>query len=291
MFNKRFSLYRSLLYLEKQSTPVLALISLCLVAVLGLLDYLSGFELSFSFFYLIPVGIAAWGIGQNAGMAVSGLSAIVWAVSNRFAGEDYSSIFVFIWNALTRLGFFGVVTTLLHTLRLVIKEEQTLASTDPLTGALNRRSFYEIINTKVLQATIQHSPYTIVYIDLDNFKRINDQIGHTVGDAVLRTVVDTLQGSIRSKDFLARLGGDEFALLLTETDELEAKKVVERLQANLLAAMHAQDWNVTFSIGVLTFFSSLPNVNKMIGMTDQLMYQVKSRNKNGIIYSIYPEKT
>ena len=187
--------------------------------------------------------------------------------------------------------FFGVVTTLLHALRLVIKEEQTLASTDPLTGALNRRSFYEIINTKVLQATIQHSPYTIVYIDLDNFKRINDQIGHTVGDAVLRTVVDTLQGSIRSKDFLARLGGDEFALLLTETDEMEAKKVVERLQANLLAAMRAQDWNVTFSIGVLTFLSSLPNVNKMIGMTDQLMYQVKSRNKNGIIYSIYPEKT
>jgi len=291
MFEKRFSVYRILLSLEKLSAPALMLCSLGLVAILGGIDYLSGFELSFSFFYLIPVSIAAWGVGRNAGLEVSALSAITWATSNLFAGEVYPSIFIFVWNALTRLGFFSVVTILLHTLKQVIREEQYLASTDPLTGALNSRSFYEIINTKVLKAKIHKRPYTIAYIDLDNFKQINDQKGHTVGDAALKMVVTTIQNNIRDKDFIARLGGDEFALLLIETGEMDAKRVVERLHTKLLASMQAQDWDITFSIGVLTFLASPENVNKMIGLTDQLMYQVKSQSKNAVMYSIYHDKT
>ena len=289
MNGNRFSLYRFLLYLEKQPVPTLTVVSLALVAGLGWIDYLTGFELSFSFFYLIPVSVSTWGVGRNTGIAISALSAITWAVSNTFAGETYPSSFILIWNALTRLGFFGVVTTLLHTLKQVIKEEKILASTDPLTGAYNRRAFYEIINTKVLQAKIHRRPYTLAYIDLDNFKQINDQMGHIVGDSVLKTVVSTIQSNIRDKDFIARLGGDEFALLITETDEMGAKHIIERLNTKILAAMQVQGWKITFSIGMLTFLTPPVRISKMIGLTDQLMYEVKSQSKNAMIFSIYDE--
>lgn len=287
LFEKRFSLYHSLVYLEKQKASVLFFISLVLVAILGLIDYLSGFELSFSFFYLFPVSIAAWGIGRSSGITISVLSAITWAVSNLIAGEAYSNAFVLIWNTLTRLGFFVVVTLLFQTLKFVIKEEQKLARTDPLTGALNRRAFYEIINTKIIHAKIHQRPYTIAYIDLDNFKQVNDTQGHTIGDAVLKTIVDISMSNLRDKDFIARLGGDEFALLLTETAAVDAKVIVGRLHTKLLSVMQSENWNVTFSVGVLTFLTQPASVSSMIGLTDQLMYQVKSHNKNAVIYSIY----
>ena len=289
MPGNNYSLYRFLVYLEKLSTSFALLISLVLVMILGLIDYQTGFELSFSFFYLVPVSIAAWGIGQNAGVMVSGLSAIVWAISNLAAGESHSSMAIIIWNTIMRLGFFCVVTILLHTLKQEIRYEQTLARTDPLTGALNRRSFYDIIATKVIQSKFHQRTFTLAYIDLDNFKQINDQKGHIMGDAVLKTVVETTQNNIRGKDFLARLGGDEFALLLTETNATDAKPIIERLQSKLLGAMQDQEWNITFSIGVMTFMTFPTSISKMIGLTDQLMYEVKSHSKNSVLYSIYNE--
>jgi diguanylate cyclase (GGDEF)-like protein len=286
---KQFSFLRFLIYLERQSVPVLFAISLILIILLGMIDYLTGFEFSFSLFYLIPVSIAAWGIGKNAGLAISVLGAVTWVVSNVFAGETYTNHFVLIWNTFMRLSFFSVVTMLIHSLHLVLEEERNLARTDPLTGALNRRAFYDILTAKNLLALKNQHPCTLVYIDLDDFKQINDLKGHITGDAVLKVVVKTIQDHIRSSDFLARLGGDEFALLLTESDQNTAKIIVERFYKKLHEAMQAQKWRITFSIGVMTFLTPPVSPSKMIGLTDQLMYQVKLNGKNDVRYSVYEE--
>lgn len=289
MKTKRFSFFHSLMYLERQSSPVLMTVSILLIILLGLIDYLTGFELSFSFFYLIPVSITAWGIGKNAGFSISIICAITWVGSNLLAGETYTNNFVAIWNTFIRLGFFSVVTLLIHALHIVLEEERSLARTDPLTGALNRRAFYDILAAKNLLALRNQRPSTLVYIDVDNFKEINDRRGHVVGDSVLKTLVDTIQENIRGSDFLARLGGDEFAALLTEADQPAAKITVERIRKKLHGAMQAQDWDITFSIGVLTFTNPPASVGKMVGLTDHLMYQVKSNGKNDAIYSVYGE--
>jgi diguanylate cyclase (GGDEF)-like protein len=286
---KRFSFLRSLIYLDRQSVPVLFAISLILIILFGIIDFLTGFEFSFSLFYLIPVSITAWGIGKNAGLAMSVLSAVTWVVSNLLAGETYTNNFVLIWNTFMRLGFFSVVTILVHSLHLVLEEERSLARTDPLTGALNRRAFYDILTTKNLLALKNQRPCTLVYIDVDDFKRINDLKGHIAGDTILKVVVNTIQNHIRNSDFLARLGGDEFALLLTESDQNTAQMIVERFYEKLHEAMQAQEWRITFSIGVMTFLTPPVSPSKMIGLTDQLMYQVKLNGKNDVRYSVYEE--
>lgn len=280
-------IYRLLTMLETISKGWLVVIAIGIVSILGIIDYLTGFELSFSFFYLIPVAMTAWTFGRNMGLTFSALSATVWFTSNLLSGQNLSSSFIGVWNTIIRFGFYAVVTILLAELRHALEEERILASTDPLTGALNRRSFSAIAGKKMIQAEVNRRPYTLVYIDLDNFKSINDLLGHAAGDMVLKTVVDTIQAQIRNSDFLTRLGGDEFAILLTDIDREHAEIIVQRLQTSLLEKMAVNNWEITFSIGVLTILSMPESVDKLVNLTDALMYDVKSRGKNAVKYSVF----
>lgn len=280
-------IYRLLTSLESLKKGWLATISVGVVLVLGLIDYITGFELSFSFFYLLPITIVAWTAGRQAGLAFSVLCASIWFTSNLLSGQTFSNQFVGVWNTLLRFGFYAVVTILLAELRHALEEERILASTDPLTGALNKRSFNQIAEKRMIFSEVNRHPYTMVYFDLDNFKSINDRLGHSVGDLALRTVAETIQSQIRNTDFLARLGGDEFAILLTDIDQKHAKPIVERLRMSLLDKMKANDWEVTFSIGALTVLSMPDSTDHLVSLTDALMYAVKTRGKNAIQYSVY----
>jgi len=258
------------------------------ILALGIIDYLTGAELSFSIFYLIPISMAAWVLGKYSGFTYSVASAAVWLISNLLSGQSFSFAWIGVWNTLIRFGFFGVVTILLAELHTVLESERLLANTDPLTGALNRRSFNEIAEKKMIAAELNRRPYTVVYIDLDDFKVVNDKFGHAIGDRVLKAVADSIQGQIRSTDFLARLGGDEFALLLTDLGQEGAHRIVQRLHQALLDKMNMHAWEgVTFSIGVLTFLTMPASVDEMVSLTDTLMYEVKSGGKNAIQYSVY----
>ncbi len=287
MKSPQIRIYRLLTFLETLSKGRLITIATGIVFVLGFIDYLTGFELSFSFFYLIPVTMIAWAVGRNQGLTFSVLSASVWLTSNILSGQSFSNIFIGVWNTLIRFGFYSVVTILISELRHALEEERLLANTDPLTGALNRRSFNEVAEKRMIISEVNRHPYTMVYIDLDNFKTVNDVLGHAVGDLVLKMVVDIIQKQIRNTDFLARLGGDEFAILLTDIDQNNAQIIVQRLQSALLEKMERNEWDITFSIGVLTVLSMPESVDKLVSLTDALMYDVKGRGKNAIQYSVY----
>ena len=280
-------IYRLLTYLETFRKGWLTLIAVGVVFILGGIDYITGFELSFSFFYLIPVTMIAWAVGRNAGLTFSVLSASVWLISNILSGQSFSNGFIGVWNTLIRFGFYAVVTVLVTELRHALEEERLLANTDPLTGALNRRSFNEAAEKRMIVSEVNRHPYTLVYIDIDNFKTINDKFGHAIGDLVLKTVVDTILKQIRNTDFLARLGGDEFAILLSDIDQKNAQLIVQRLQSALLEKMKINEWASTFSIGVLTVLSMPESVDKLVSMTDALMYEVKGKGKNAVQYSVY----
>ena len=176
---------------------------------------------------------------------------------------------------------------LLSQLRNLLEKERTLARTDSLTGALNRRAFFEKVETEILRSHRYQRPFTIVYIDLDGFKLINDRLGHSTGDALLKKVVQVICENIRRGDLLARLGGDEFAILLLETDQQLAPVVVSRLQKAISNQMQQNQWSVTLSIGALTYLKPLHSVDEMIRSADRLMYSVKGTSKNAIKYSVY----
>jgi diguanylate cyclase (GGDEF)-like protein len=280
-------IYQLLSSLERLSKRWLTVIAIGFVIIVGFVDYFTGSELSISLFYLIPVTIATWAINRKAGLVFSVISAITWLITNLLNGQEFPNLFVGVWNTLIRFGFFAIVTILLAELHHALEEERLLANTDPLTGALNRRSFNEIAEKKMIVSEVNGRPYTMVYIDLDNFKAVNDQLGHAIGDLALKVVVDSIQAQIRSTDFLARLGGDEFALLLTEIDQEHARPIVERIQLSMLESMKSNQWDITFSIGVLTVLTMPESADKLVSLTDALMYEVKGKGKNAVQYSTF----
>ncbi len=255
--------------------------------MLGVIDYTTGFEISFAVFYVGPVALAAWFIHRNSGLFVSGMSALTWSIANMLAGETFSNVLIPFWNAATRAGFFIMITLLLAELRRQFDNERNFARTDPLTGALNRRAFYEIADREISRSTRSRHPLTLVYFDLDNFKNINDRKGHATGDILLQMVGAALIHSIRHHDYAARLGGDEFVVLLTETGQQAGRKIVPRIHQALLDVMSNHKWQVTFSIGVLTCEQPFPTVDEIIVQADRLMYQVKSSGKNSVAYATF----
>lgn len=121
-------------------------------------------------------------------------------------------------------------------------------------------------------------PFTLAYIDLDNFKMVNDSSGHAAGDQVLRVVVDTLKRNIRGSDVIARLGRDEFAVLFLESGKQNVRIIVEKLAGCVDHAMKKNGWPVTFSIGAMTFGRDFPrDLQEMITAADRLMYEAKAR--------------
>ncbi len=247
---------------------------------------LSGFEISFAFFYLIPVAFTAWFIGQRWGFGISALSAVTWIEAFRLSGGTVSAPIILFWNASTRLGFFIVVTILLVLLRQALDQARSLSRSDGLTGVMNSRAFRELATAEILRARRYSRPFTVAYIDLDNFKVVNDRFGHSTGDALLLTVAGIMRDTLRSSDLIARMGGDEFALLFPETEGEAAHAGIEKLRTALLAEMAEREWPVTFSIGVLTCESSPSTADDLIAAVDALMYEVKRGTKNDVAYSV-----
>ena len=122
---------------------------------------------------------------------------------------------------------------------------------------------------------------------MDNFKAINDQLGHSTGDRVLRAMAENIQRQIRPSDIFARLGGDEFALLMPETNEEEARNVISRLHESLVNEMLKNGWMITFSVGVVTCNQSPSSVDEVVKMADTAMYSVKNTSKNGVAFHLY----
>ncbi len=273
--------------LEKRGGKSLGVTGLVLILFVGALDVLTGDEISFSLFYLGPISLVTWFVGRNLGVFASILSALIWLVAEISGGRPYSNPIIYGWNSLIRLGFFIVVTLLLSELRKSLENERELSRGDFVTGAVSARFFYELVQMEINRVERYKRPFSIAYLDLDNFKLINDQFGHATGDHALRLVVKTLQRNLRKTDIVARLGGDEFAVLFPDTGA-EVDKAIEKIQACLGETMRENSWPATVSIGVITYNGAPCRVDDLIKAADSLMYAVKSKGKDGVSYSSFP---
>ena len=266
---------------------LVVLFCIMLVLLIGVIDYQTGYELAFSLFYLIPICLATWVAGRDVGLLISLLSACAWYVADVFSGHAYSSSLIYLWNTGIRLGFFAVVTYLLAALRVALDHERNLSRTDPLTGAANTRAFMETIQWEIDRYQRYKHPFTVVYIDLDNFKAVNDRFGHMVGDKVLHTIVTEIRKRLRKSDMVSRMGGDEFGLFLPETGQEQSQVVVKKIRAGILDAMQLRKLPVTASLGVVTCQGIPQSSETLIKMADDLMYTIKNHGKDGIGYSVY----
>ncbi len=272
-------------FLEKRGKAFWGIVGVGAVILLGIIDFTTVYEMSFSFFYLLPVGVAAWYGGHRMGMIVSAASAVSWFLDDFVNGTTVSPV-MHIWNISMRVTIFVIMTTLLTALHKSLRTNQELARADFVTGAVSIRYFYELANAEINRSHRYKHPLTLAYIDLDNFKQVNDRLGHSTGDRVLRTVTEIIQRQIRHDDILARLGGDEFALMLPETGEEEAKKALSRINLGLAKEMLGNGWMVTFSVGAVTFYRMPKSVDAMLNLADKAMYKVKTNGKNGVDFLV-----
>jgi len=162
------------------------------------------------------------------------------------------------------------------------------AYVDELTGLGNRRRFHELLEAGVMQATLQSKTFSLVLIDLDDFKCINDRFGHDVGDSVLRLCSAQLRLTTRSSGGLARIGGEEFAAVLHGTDIASAAKYAERCR-QAIAEMSFADlghmFRLTASLGVASWDGGTQDSAALVRIADERLYAAKRAGKNCVVSS------
>lgn len=164
------------------------------------------------------------------------------------------------------------------------RELQRLATTDVLTGMANRRSFLEVAEATFQRARESHAPLTVLMLDLDHFKTINDRFGHLEGDRVLAEFAQATKHQLRASDTVGRLGGEEFGLLLPHTLPAEgadiATRILEAIRALELTDSNGQHYGVTTSMGLGTLSPGDRSLHDLLDRADQALYLAKRRGRN-----------
>jgi diguanylate cyclase (GGDEF)-like protein len=159
-----------------------------------------------------------------------------------------------------------------------------LVTQDALTGLLNRRAFQERLAQALDDALRLDTPLSILLVDADHFKRINDTLGHPIGDDVLRALAELLRQSARQGDTVARYGGAEFALILPNTESADALRIAQRL-CRAVAAAEICALPVTVSIGAATLGASITDADTLLSAADQALYAAKDDGRNRAVHA------
>ena len=256
-----------------------------LFVAVGTAEALSGFEVSLLSLYAVPVALAAWAVTPRTAYTLAAVAVTLPTPFAALAGEPIG--WAVIWSVLSNFVLLGIIVMLLTTLRGRLSDEAAFVATDTLSGLLNRGSFIAQLDAELTRAARYGRAFTLAYVDLDNFKAVNDLEGHDAGDELLRRIADALRSSTRQTDVLGRLGGDEFAAILPEITGGATGSVLENLRKQLIRAMEKGGWPVTFSIGAVTFETPIDTSREALRVADAAMYAVKRSGKDGIHHLVW----
>jgi diguanylate cyclase (GGDEF)-like protein len=201
-------------------------------------------------------------------------------ISNIFAQAPLQSITFTLVYVTVIVQNFGFMLMCIDSFNTQLK---TLATRDTLTESLNRGTIELLLHKEVSQSSRTDSPLSLLMIDIDHFKTVNDTYGHTTGDRVLRNFVATIQKHLRTHDLLGRYGGEEFIVLLPDTDSNEAIPVAERLRKAVNEAIldeRIPDFHCTTSIGIATLLPKEDDSNALLQRADAALYRAKHEGRN-----------
>ena len=248
----------------------------------------------------IPIGVALW-----VAIAEQGINAAFWTfpsvlmshytlprrlanvVSGLLSALITTLVYVYVAPATAARVFSTLLLTMffanvfLGMVERLHQQLQTLAIADPLTGTYNRRHMDTSLGIAVALKKRHGTPMSLLLLDIDHFKLINDEFGHAIGDEVLKKVAALINGSLRKIDLLFRIGGEEFAVLLPETDQSAAMQVAEKLRSAIAARPLHGDRTVTISIGVGELHADEES-HGLLKRCDDALYQAKTEGRDRV---------
>ena len=274
-------------FLNRQDKSRLLGVATIFVILIGYINHLAGVEISTSILYLLPVSLVSWYVGRREGGFTALASSASWFVADWTFGRNYSHPIIYYWNLATMFGFFFIVNFALSGLKKALEKEKKLARVDSLTGLANSRYFFDLAEKEIEHSRRYRHPLALLYLDCDNFKNLNDNFGHQIGNRCLNLLAAILQNITRTTDIVARLGGDEFAILMPETGEQILPQAIQRLHTRLVDALCEKGWPVTLSMGAAIYLDPPASTDELIKSADRLMLQAKSEGKNRMQYKVF----
>jgi diguanylate cyclase (GGDEF)-like protein len=261
--------------------PVLLVIGLALVAALAAFKVTEGRGVPIVDFFLIPVAAVGWLASSRSYGYVTALATAAVSVAVSLDGT-HARVGATVASGVARLILYLLVLAFLHAMRALQVEREREARTDQQTGAANARAFQALAVAEIERVRRYRQELSLAYLDIDDFKTINDRLGHAAGDHVLLALSHVMRSVVRSVDTVARLGGDEFVVLMPHTGAREARVLVERLRGELARLSTDDERPVPCSIGLVTFASPPASVRELIDAGDALMYAAKRQGKNRV---------
>jgi diguanylate cyclase (GGDEF)-like protein len=261
-------------------------------AAIGLLDYFTGPQVDLSVFYLAPTVMAALWLGYPEAVVCALAGCLGWFLTLIHFAIALSPATVAL-NFASRLLIYVAVAVLLvrvrqngrrlrqanQRLRELLEREERLARTDSLTGLANTRSFLERLADEIERA--QRNPLVVAYLDLDQFKAVNDRYGHARGDALLREIALAIRGAIRTTDLAARLGGDEFVILFRDLPAAHVEEVARRLIGQIAALNSYPDVRLGACVGIAVWTAGTSS-EELLRRADEAMYQSKDSGRGRV---------
>jgi diguanylate cyclase (GGDEF)-like protein len=273
-------------FLSARSRAFVLLVGLLLIAGLGLVDFLTGPELRLFIFYWPPIALVTWYAGRRWGISFVVLAGATWLAANWGGYAAGARFGLAAWNGAVNATSFVLLAIVVARLRQRVEREKEVARTDFATGVGNSRAFFEAVEREAATSRRTGAPLSLAYLDIDDFKRVNDRHGHEAGDLLLRSIAQTIRAQLRVSDTVARLGGDEFGIILAGADAAEARAVVERLRERLSQTYGLGGTAVSCSVGVVTCVATPCSSEELLRQADGLMYEVKLAGKSGARYAV-----
>jgi diguanylate cyclase (GGDEF)-like protein len=230
---------------------------------------------------LLPIVTVTWVSGRLGGLLLTAVAMVAWTAADIVPGHHSGIWWAPYVNGVMRFLTYSFVTLVVSRLHTALARERRLSSYDALTGVLNRRTFLDIGDAEGDRARRYRHPLAVAFLDLDNFKHVNDANGHHVGDAVLHAVGTALRESLRSTDRVGRIGGDEFAVIFPEIGSDEANEAAIKLAEAVRLGLAGYP-PVSASIGIAWFERADRPFADMLRAADEAMYAVKNGGKDGI---------
>lgn len=262
------------------STPTAVAAGVLAVAAVIALDVWLGPGWSLGLLYSLPIAFIAWRLGMVAGLVAAVAAALGWHLFVDLPAEADAAIAL--TGTAARAMSYAIVAVLVAEMRALFEHERGLARHDGLTGALIGRSFRDVLDREVAMARAQRRSLALAYIDLDDFKQVNERAGHAAGDDLLCAFANAARAAMGPLDQLARIGGDEFVVLFVGHSGRE-RRVIERFHLSVVAALAQGAEPISCTLGGIVLpAGQSADPRDLVRRADAAMFEAKRAGKGGV---------